>query len=300
MALERLKKPPWLKKRIPCAQDLSRVKSILSQTGLHTVCEEARCPNLGECFSQGTATFLVLGRICTRNCGFCAVERGVPGPLDEEEPNRVAQAVMKMGLRYVVLTSVTRDDLDDGGAEVYARTIRAIRDVHRSIRIEVLIPDFKGDLGALRKVLRENPDVLNHNVETVARLYPKVRPQAEYARSLELLRRAKEEGSSALIKSGFMLGLGEEPPEVLRLLRDLRSVGCDLITIGQYLQPRADRLTVVRYIPPEEFEHYRRLAEEMGFRAVASGPFVRSSFHASRMFEDLASFGVKDLSSIST
>jgi lipoic acid synthetase len=300
MAVERLKKPPWLKKRIPCAQDLSQVKSILSQTGLHTVCEEARCPNLGECFSQGTATFLILGRICTRDCGFCAVEHGVPGPLDDEEPNQVARAVRKMGLRYVVLTSVTRDDLPDGGAEVYARTIRAIRDGDRSIRIEVLIPDFNGSPSSLRRVLSGGPDVLNHNVETVARLYPKVRPQAEYARSLDLLKRAKREAPATLIKSGFMLGLGEERSEVVNLLKDLRSAGCDLVTIGQYLQPRADRLPVVRYVPPEEFDSYRVMAEEMGFRAVASGPFVRSSFHASRMFEDLESCGMKDLLSIST
>lgn len=285
---ERLKKPPWLKKRIPCGQDLSRVKSILSQTRLHTVCEEARCPNLGECFSQGTATFLILGRICTRNCGFCAVEHGSPFPLNDEEPKQVALAVKRMGLRYVVITSVTRDDLPDGGAEVYAKTIQAIREVDRSIRIEVLIPDFEGDLLALRKVLSQEPDVLNHNVETIARLYPRVRPQAEYARSLALLKRAKLEAPSTLIKSGFMVGLGEEPEEVKHLLKDLRSAGCDLVTIGQYLQPRPDRLPVVRYIPPEEFESYRAMAEAMGFRGVASGPFVRSSFHASRLFGDLA------------
>jgi lipoyl synthase len=283
--MEPLKKPPWLKKRLPPFQDLLQVKSILSEGSLHTVCEEARCPNLGECFAKGTTTILILGKICTRDCGFCAVEHGHPGRLEEEEPAQVALAVKKMGLRYVVLTSVTRDDLPDGGAAVYARTIRAIRDADRTIKIEVLIPDFKGDLPALKTVLNENPDVLNHNVETVPRLYARVRPQAEFQRSVELLKRAKQEAPGIFTKSGFMLGLGEDRKEVLDLLQDLRSVGCDFITIGQYLQPRQDRLPVVRYVPPEEFEEYKKIGEEMGFRGVASGPFVRSSFHASRLFE---------------
>ena len=285
--MEMLKKPPWLKKRIPPLQDILQVKSILSETSLHTVCEEARCPNLGECFSKGTATILILGKICTRNCGFCAVEHALPAPLEEEEPEQVAVAVKKMGLRYVVLTSVTRDDLPDGGASVYARTIRAIREMGRSIKIEVLIPDFKGDLSALKSVLEERPDVLNHNVETVPRLYPEVRPQALYERSLELLRRVKREASDIFTKSGFMLGLGEERREILALLRDLGEVGCDFITIGQYLQPRQDRLPVVRYIPPEEFEEYKKIGEGMGFKGIASGPFVRSSFHASQLFEGM-------------
>jgi len=285
--MEMLKKPPWLKKRIPPLQDILQVKSILSETSLHTVCEEARCPNLGECFSKGTATMLILGRICTRNCGFCAVEHGLPTPLVEREPEQVAVAVKKMGLRYVVLTSVTRDDLRDGGASLYARTIRAIREMDRDIKIEVLIPDFKGDISSLRTVLKENPDVLNHNVETVPRLYPEVRPQAEYGRSLELLERAKHEAADTFTKSGFMLGLGEDREEVIALLEDLRAVDCDFITLGQYLQPRADRLPVVRYIPPEEFEEYKKIGEGMGFRGVASGPFVRSSFHASQLFEGM-------------
>jgi lipoic acid synthetase len=285
--MEMLKKPPWLKKRIPPLQDILQVKSILSETSLHTVCEEARCPNLGECFSKGTATILILGKICTRNCGFCAVEHALPAPLEEEEPEQVAVAVKKMGLRYVVLTSVTRDDLPDGGASVYARTIRAIREMGRSIKIEVLIPDFKGDLSALKSVLEERPDVLNHNVETIPRLYPEVRPQALYERSLELLRRVKREASDIFTKSGFMLGLGEERSEILALLRDLGEVGCDFITIGQYLQPRQDRLPVVRYIPPEEFEEYKKIGAGMGFKGIASGPFVRSSFHASQLFEGM-------------
>jgi lipoic acid synthetase len=277
-------KPPWLKKRIPPFEDLVKVKSILDSADLHTVCEEARCPNLAECFSRGTATILILGRICTRNCGFCAVEHGVSAPPEEEEPERVAQAVKKMGLQYVVITSVTRDDLPDGGAFLFAKTIQAIRALDRGIKIEVLIPDFKGDLSSLIAVLKEGPDVLNHNIETIPRLYQDVRPQADYRRSLHLLKTAKERGAQTLTKSGFMLGLGETKEEIFSLLQDLRDVGCDFLTIGQYLQPRPDRLPVVRYIPPEEFEEIKKIGEEMGFESVASGPFVRSSFHAAQMF----------------
>jgi lipoyl synthase len=284
--METLRKPPWLKKKIPPFRDLQKVKSILSETDLHTVCQEARCPNLGECFSRGTATFLILGRVCTRSCGFCAVERDAPAPPDEAEPERVARAVKKMDLHYVVITSVTRDDLPDGGASSFAETIRAIRALNPKIKVEVLIPDFKGDVRSLKAVLKESPEVLNHNIETVLRLYPEVRPQADYQRSLDLLRRSKEDYPLIPTKSGFMLGLGESQGEVLELLRDLREIGCDFLTIGQYLQPRQDRLSVVRFIPPEEFEEYKRIGEEMGFRAVASGPFVRSSFHASEMYEN--------------
>ncbi len=283
--LTNMKKPPWLKKRIPPLQDLQKVKSILAETSLHTVCEEARCPNLGECFSGGTATFLILGRVCTRNCGFCAVENGIPVPADETEPEKVARAVQKMGLQYVVITSVTRDDLHDGGASLFAKTIRAIRILDPKVKVEVLIPDFRGDPASLEIVVSESPDVLNHNVETIPPLYPKVRPQADYKRSLNLLRKSKELYPHILTKSGFMLGLGETREEVMELLQDLRDTGCDFLTIGQYLQPRQDRLPVERFIPPEEFEEYKRIGEEVGFRAVASGPFVRSSFHASRMFE---------------
>ena len=280
-----LKKPPWLKKRIPPFQELIRVKSILDEAELHTVCEEARCPNLGECFAKETATFLILGRICTRNCGFCAVEHGVPPPLDEVEPQKVAQAVKKMGLQYVVITSVTRDDLIDGGASYFVKTIQTIRALDQKMKVEVLVPDFRGELSFLKMVLDASPDVLNHNIETISRLYPGVRLQADYKRSLDLLKRSKELSSHILTKSGFMLGLGEAKEEVLELMKDLRAVGCDFLTIGQYLQPRSDRLPVVRYIPPEEFEEYKKIGEGVGFKAVASGPFVRSSFHASQMFE---------------
>jgi lipoic acid synthetase len=284
------KKPPWLKKRIPSIQEIEKVKAILDRGNLHTVCEEARCPNLGDCFSKGTATFLILGKVCTRNCGFCAVERGTPLPLNESEPETVARAVGELKLRYVVLTSVTRDDLPDGGASHYAEAIQAIRALDHGVKIEVLIPDLNGDRTALETILKGRPDVLNHNVETIPRLYPQVRPQADYRRSLELLERAKGIGASLLTKSGFMLGLGETQEEVLKLLADLRKVGCDFLTIGQYLQPRSDRLPVVRYVTPVEFEEYRERARGMGFKGVASGPFVRSSFHASQMFEDHANY----------
>ena len=280
-----LRKPPWLKKRIPSFQDLQKVKSILDETDLHTVCEEARCPNLGECFARGTSTFLILGKLCTRDCGFCAVGHGVPVQPDEAEPEKVAQAVKKMGLQYVVITSVTRDDLSDGGASLFAKTIQTIRALDSKTKVEVLIPDFQGDLNSLKTVLKEGPDVLNHNIETVSRLYPEVRPQADYQRSLYLLKTSKESHPNVLTKSGFMLGLGENREEVLELLRDLRDAGCDLLTIGQYLQPRQDRLPVVRFVPPKEFEEYKTIGEEIGFKAVSSGPFVRSSFHAFEMFK---------------
>jgi lipoic acid synthetase len=282
--MEILRKPTWLKKRIPPFQDLQKIKSILTETNLHTVCEEARCPNLGECFLQGTATILILGRICTRDCGFCAVEHGLPNSVDQTEPEHVAQAVKRMDLRYVVVTSVTRDDLPDGGASQFARTIQAIRELDQGIKVEVLIPDFKGDLNSLNRVLQERPDVLNHNVETIRRLYPEVRPQANYERTIHILKRSKETHPHIHTKSGLMLGLGETREEVMDLLRDLREAGCDFLTIGQYLQPHTNRLPVVRYIPPEEFETYQGIGETIGFRMVASGPFVRSSFHASQMF----------------
>ncbi len=283
--VDSMKKPPWLKKRISPYQDLLKVKTLLEKTGLHTVCEEARCPNLGECFSQGTATFLILGEICTRNCGFCAVQHGNPAPPAEDEPSRIARAVVEMGIRYAVITSVTRDDLPDGGASFFARTIEAIRKEIQGIGVEVLVPDFRGNLSSLNTVLRASPDVLNHNIETIHRLYSIVRPEANYKRSLHLLKESKRCYPQIHTKSGFMLGLGETHQEVIGLMEDLRKAECDLLTIGQYLQPRSDRLPVERYIPPEEFEEYKKIGESLGFKAVASGPFVRSSFHASEMFQ---------------
>jgi lipoyl synthase len=280
------RKPPWLKKKLPPFEELQKVKSIIDGADLHTVCEEARCPNLGECFSRGTATFLILGRVCSRNCGFCAVEKGLPAPVDSAEPEHVARAVRQMALRYIVITSVTRDDLADGGGSHFAKVIRSIRTEDPETRIEVLVPDFAGVTSSLAVVLKEGPDVLNHNVETVPRLYSLVRPQADYARSIDLLRQSKGMHPEILTKSGFMLGLGETGDEILGLMRDLRRAGCDFLTIGQYLQPRQDRLPVTRYIPPEEFDAFKKAGEEMGFRMIASGPFVRSSFHAAQMFRN--------------
>lgn len=279
-----MSKPPWLKKRLPSYEDLRRVKSIIENANLHTVCEEARCPNIGECFSHGTATILILGNICTRNCRFCAVEHGDPSLPDELEPKNVSRAVKDMDLKYVVITSVTRDDLQDGGATQFAKTIREIRSLNPDIKIEVLIPDFKGNKSSLEIVLNEYPDVLNHNIETISRLYPKVRPQADYRRSLELLKTSKQLYPFIITKSGFMLGLGEYKEEVLELMSDLRAVDCDFLTIGQYLQPDKDCLPVERYIPPDEFEEYKKIGFKMGFKAVFSGPFVRSSFHASEIY----------------
>ncbi|MGQ9859096.1 MAG: lipoyl synthase [Thermodesulfobacteriota bacterium] len=280
----RLHKPPWLKRRIGGGSGFQKVSGLIRKGHLHTVCQEALCPNQGECFSRGTATFLILGKTCTRNCGFCAVRHGIGQPLDPEEPSRVAEAALALGLSYVVVTSVTRDDLPDGGANQFARTVREIRRALPEARVEVLVPDFQGSDLALQTVLIAGPDVLNHNVETVPRLYPKVRPQADYRRSLELLRRARSLAPEVSTKSGLMLGLGEEPWEVQAVLADLLAVGCRMVTIGQYLRPSMEHLPVERYVTPQEFESWRELALEMGFLRVASGPFVRSSYHAGEMY----------------
>jgi len=260
------------------------MRTLLDDGGLHTVCQEARCPNSGECFSRGTATFLILGEVCTRRCRFCAVTQGTPGLPDPEEPHRLAEAAARLALDYVVITSVTRDDLADGGAGAFAAAIRAVRERLPVARIEVLIPDFKGAAAALGEVLAARPDVLNHNLETVARLYPEARPQADYARSLELLGRVRRAGFGIAVKSGLMLGLGETPAEVTAALGDLYDAGCRLLTLGQYIQPRRESLSVARYIPPEEFDAWEKSALAMGFDCVASGPFVRSSYHAEASF----------------
>jgi len=259
-------------------QDLKRVMRTLD---LHTVCESARCPNMGECWEHRTATFMILGNICTRACGFCAVPSGKPaGPPDEDEPRRVAEAVGRMGLRYVVVTSVNRDDQPDGGARVFARTIEEIRARVPGCQVEVLIPDFRGDWKALAAVVAARPDVLNHNTETVPRLYRQVRKGAVYERSLELLRRAKKLAPGIPTKTGMMLGLGEEKGEVLTAMRDLAAQGADILTLGQYLQPTREHLPVVRFVHPDEFAEYKRLGEALGFKHVESGPLVRSSYHA--------------------
>ena len=274
------RRPDWLKARIPSGKAYLETKAILRTLDLHTVCESANCPNIGDCFSRHTATFLILGNVCTRSCPFCDIRSGKPLPVDPDEPMRVAQAVRKLGLRYVVVTSVNRDELPDGGAFQFAAVIRSIRAENPEARVEVLIPDFLGSLGALQCVLDAGPDVLNHNMETVKRLYPRVRPAGRYPRSLELLRRVGELSPGIPAKSGIMLGVGETVEEVEELLRDLRAHDCSMVTLGQYLPPSGSHLPLERYAPPEEFAHYREYGLNLGFRQVASGPLVRSSYHA--------------------
>ena len=276
--------PPWIRVRLSQGPNYNEVRGLLAGLDLHTVCQEAHCPNMGECFESRTATFLILGPVCSRNCRFCAVEGGRPLPPDPDEPERVAEAVRALGLRYAVVTSVTRDDLPDGGAGHFARTIQAIRRESPRCGIEVLIPDFGGTARALETVLKAGPDVLNHNVETVPRLYPLVRPQADYRRSLELLRRAKEFGG-ALTKSGLMVGVGEEWEELVEVMADLRQAGCDLLTIGQYLRPSKEHLPIVRYYTPQEFGKLSEEGRALGFSHVEAGPLVRSSYHASKQLE---------------
>ena len=280
-----LPKPAWLKRRLPTGEAFNQVRELIDGGRLHTVCQEAKCPNIWECFSHRTATFLIMGGRCTRNCRFCNVENGRPEPLDPDEPARVAEAAARMNLRYVVVTSVTRDDLADGGAAHFAAVITAIRGRIPGAEIEVLIPDFQGDPAALQTVLQARPDVLNHNVETVPRLYPLVRPQADYRRSLELLRRAGRAAAGPPTKSGLMLGLGETAEELRAALNDLREADCRILTLGQYLQPSPRHLPVARYVTPEEFAQWRRFALSIGFAEAASGPFVRSSYHAKESFE---------------
>ena len=279
------KKPPWLKRRLPAGKEYENVRRLLDKNCLHTVCQEAKCPNLWECFTEGTATFLIMGDRCTRNCRFCAVAQGPLGPPDPEEPKRIAEAVQTLNLSYVVVTSVTRDDLPDRGAGHFAATIKYIRKSNPDTRVEVLIPDFLGSESALDLVMNAAPDVLNHNLETVKRLYLQVRPQAIYERSLALMKYVHE-NSARPVKSGLMLGLGETNDEVQAALQDLLDNGCSLLTLGQYLQPSKLHLPVVEYIPPEIFESLGRKAQVMGFKEVASGPFVRSSYHAKDLFGD--------------
>ena len=274
------RKPSWLKARFPAGERFSGIKSLLREHDLHTVCEEARCPNIGECFNSGTATFMILGDICTRACGFCDVTSGRPEGLDLLEPFRLAQAVERLGLDYVVITSVNRDDLEDGGAEVFAACIRAIRRRLPETQVEVLIPDFEGNWDALATVIEAQPVVLNHNTETVPRLYRRVRPKARYPRSLELIRRVKELDPGMTTKSGIMLGLGETMDEVKQVLDDLRAHDCDLLTVGQYLRPSLKHLPIERFWHPDEFAEIADYAHAIGFRHAESGPLVRSSYHA--------------------
>ncbi len=288
MAVLPERRPDWLRVRLPVGDNYNDLKQLMRSKSLHTVCEEARCPNMGECWANRTATFMILGSVCTRSCGFCAVATGRPMTLDWEEPRRVAEAVTQMGLNHVVVTSVNRDELHDGGATLFAATIRWIRRMNPECAVEVLTPDFKGSREALKVVMDAKPDVFNHNVETVPRLYRRVRPQAVYERSLEVLAWAKEMQPERPTKTGFMLGLGETHDEIVELLRDIRAHNVDIVTIGQYLRPSPQHLPIERYVPPDEFREYARIGREMGFRNVYSGPLVRSSYHAWDQVKQLA------------
>ncbi len=279
-----IRKPAWLRKRLPAGADYEKTRVLMGRSHLHTVCQEAKCPNIFECFARHTATFLILGHRCTRNCRFCAVESGACGPPDPDEPRRMAEAAAGLGLRYVVITSVTRDDLEDGGAAHFAACIEAVRSKIPGVLVEVLIPDLLGDPDALQTVLDARPQVLNHNVETVPRLYPQARPRADYRRSLDLLAKAAELAPGIVTKSGLMLGLGETDDEILEVLKDLRRAGCRVVTMGQYLQPGRNHLPVARFVTPEKFASWQAKALEMGFAAAACGPFVRSSYRAGRVY----------------
>lgn len=286
MSNGRAAKPEWLKIKLGNVKGFQNIENILKELNLKTVCKEANCPNRAECYSSGTATFLIMGGICTRKCKFCNVKDGSPKTLDIDEPKHIAEAIKKLKLNYVVITSVTRDDLADGGAGHFAEVINEIRKAGKNVRIEILIPDLKGSEKSLKTVLKAMPEVLNHNIETVPRLYELVRPEAEYNRSLEILKMSKAIDPEIKTKSGIMLGLGETREEVIQVFRDLRKNSCDLLTIGQYLRPSEEHYPMSEYITPEEFEWYRKKAEEMGFEGVASGPLVRSSYKAWQLYND--------------
>ena len=273
-------RPDWLRAPAPVGDNYRELKSLIESLKLHTVCESAACPNVGECWNQRTATFMILGNVCTRRCGFCAVQKGAPLEVDYDEPRRVAEAVAAMGLRFAVITSVNRDDRKDGGAELFALTIRAVRERIPGCGVEVLVPDFQGYHPAMDIVIEAAPDVLNHNTETVPRLYRQVRLGARYERSLDMLAYAKRIAPETPVKSGLMLGLGETTAEVLSVMRDLREHGVDILTLGQYLRPSPKHLPIVRYVPPAEFAEFRRAGEALGFEHVEAGPLVRSSYHA--------------------
>jgi lipoyl synthase len=277
----KLERPKWLRAPAPVGENYRELKGLIERLRLHTVCESAACPNVGECWNQRTATFMILGNVCTRRCGFCAVQKGAPLPVDYDEPARVAEAVAVMGLKFAVITSVNRDDRKDGGAELFAMVIRAIRERVPGCGVEVLIPDFQGSHAAVETVMEAQPDVLNHNTETVPRLYRQVRLGARFERSLDVLAHARKVSPATPTKSGLMLGLGETPEEVLAVMRDLRGSKVDILTLGQYLRPSPKHLPIVRYVPPAEFDEFRRAGYEMGFEHVESGPLVRSSYHAS-------------------
>jgi lipoic acid synthetase len=275
-------RPAWIRVRMPSGENYVRLRRLIRKHRLNTVCVDARCPNIGECWGAGTATIMILGEVCTRACKFCAVKTGRPPEYDTDEPRRVAEAILELGIRYAVITSVDRDDLEDGGALIFAETIRKTRAANPAVRIEVLIPDFRGRTDSLREVVEAMPDVLAHNIETVSRLYPVARAGSRYQRSLDLLRDAKSFGTRTVTKSGLMLGLGEKWEEVLETLSDLRASGVDIVTLGQYLQPTREHLPVARFYSPEEFAEVREQALSLGFPHVEAGPLVRSSYHAEK------------------
>lgn len=280
-----MKAPIWIRESIPRRKDAESLRKELRSRSLYTVCEEAKCPNIGECFARGTATILIMGNICTRNCRFCAIKTGKPLSLDWNKPRRVAEEVRNLKLKHAVITSPSRDDLKDSGASFFALTVEEIKKKNPDTTVEVLIPDFQGDLGALRLVINSGIDVLNHNIETVPRLYHEVRPEAIYERSLNLLKEASLYRPTIPVKSGLMVGLGESKKEVLKVMEDLREVDCNILTIGQYLRPSRELLSVKEYIPPEEFREYKEIGEEMGFDYIASAPLVRSSYRAEEGLE---------------
>jgi len=281
----RIKKPKWLRVKLPTGENYKKVRSLVDEHKLHTICESGSCPNMGECWGEGTATFMILGNICTRSCGFCAVKTGRPDEVDEFEPGKVAHSVKTMGIKHAVITSVDRDDLKDGGARIWVQTVKAIRHQSPGTTMETLIPDFAGKWENLQQIIEVAPEIVSHNLETVRRLTKQVRIQAKYDRSLEVLFRLKKGGMRT--KSGVMLGLGETDEEIIETMQDLRAVGVDILTLGQYLQPTPKHLPIVEFVPPERFEKYEKLGLEMGFRFVESGPLVRSSYHAEKHIFDL-------------
>ncbi|MSQ15736.1 MAG: lipoyl synthase [Dehalococcoidia bacterium] len=293
--LEAPRKPPWLKVRFPGGPNYVEMKNLMRGLELHTVCEEAHCPNIGECWENRTATFMILGAVCTRRCAYCAVISGMPVGLDLHEPVRLAEAVQRMGLKHVVITSVNRDDLPDGGAAIFAACIRRVREKNPDCTIEVLVPDFKGSIESVAKVMAARPDVFNHNIETVPRLYRRVRSGGRYQRALDLLKEAKAINAEVLTKSGMIVGMGERFDELLQTMRDLREISCDILTIGQYLRPSQEHIVMDRYYTPEEFARLKEAGMAMGFKHVESGPLVRSSYHA---WEQVQSAGASAAASI--
>lgn len=274
--------PDWLKVKIGGGKNFIKMKSLLRNAKLHTICEEAKCPNIAECFGSGTAVFLILGDICTRNCKYCNVKHGVPNSLNPNEPNDVAESVKKLDLKYVVITSVTRDDLDDGGASVFNKTVKEVKKLNKNCRVEVLIPDFKGKIDSLKKIIDAKPDVINHNIEVVQDLFPKIRPEGNYETSLELLRNIKNIDKNIKTKSGLMIGIGENKEQILKTIKDLKKVGVDFLTIGQYLQPTKNHAEIKNYYTPKEFEELKKIGLDVGFEHIESGPLVRSSYHAEK------------------